>query len=202
VRHSRALVLGSLLVLPSRGAAHSPQPGLEGFYVGLLHPLSAPDQVLALVATALLFGSFAMSSLLPAFAALALGHLAGLVWGHRGDEGAQTLLGLAVCAAVWAALFPGRGLILLGAVALTGGFALGWASVPDAGPVMDRTTTMSGSFFGAGLAVFYLTGAVEWLRDRIATPWLDIGFRVLAAWVAAIAIILLALTAAGTDGTL
>ncbi|MEM6578029.1 MAG: hypothetical protein AAF678_06015 [Pseudomonadota bacterium] len=190
------VVCAVLAVLPGVAAAHNPLPGLEGFYVGLVHPLSTPDQALLLVGTALAFGSFSMPSLLPAFGALLLGLLAGLVWGQSDIESAQWLLVLAICAAVWAALLPGRGHRLLVGLAVLSGFGLGWASVPDAGATSDRAFTMSGSFFGAGLAILYLTGGVEVLRDRIKAHWLDISLRVIAAWVAAIAVIMLALSVA------
>lgn len=196
------VLLAGLCARPDAAAAHNPLPGLEGFYTGLLHPLTTPDQVLLLIATAFGLGRFAMASLRPAFGALALGLLGGLFLGQGegGGETAPWLLTLAAGAAIWAALLPGRGLHVATVLAAFSGFGLGWASVPEAGATLDRAVTMSGAFFGAGLAVFYVTGAVEILRDRVAATWLDIGLRVLAAWVAALAIILLALLMAEPGG--
>ena len=188
-----AVLFALVCAQPHPAAAHNPLPGLEGFYVGLIHPLTTPDQVLLVAGTALVFGSFALASLRLAFAALALGLLGGLLFGESGAAHASWLLALATCAAAWAALLPGRGLPALTGLAALSGVGLGWASVPEAGAPLDRAITMSGSFFGAGLAIFYVTGAMEMLRERVDAPWLKIGLRVLAAWVAAIAIILLAL---------
>lgn len=198
-RISALILFGIALFFPDRATAHNPLPGLEGFYVGLLHPLSTPEQALALIATALVLGSFAMPSLLPSFAALILGVLAGMILGQRGIDSTVWLLGLATGSAVWAALFPSRGLKAAVILTIGTGLGIGVASVPEAGPPLDRGVTMAGSFFGALLATLYLTGVQEYLRNRFHFPWLIIGFRVLAAWVAAISIILLAFIAAGPN---
>lgn len=194
-------VFAIVLTHPTVAAAHNPLPGLEGFYVGLLHPLSTPDQALALVAMALVLGSFAMPTLLPAFGALVLGLLAGLIWGQRDIDDVQWLVGLAAIAAVWAALFPGRGRLAVAVLTAIAGIGLGLASVPAAGPPLDRGVTMAGSFFGAFLATLYLAGLLEYLRNRYQVPWLNIGLRVVAAWIGAIAIIMLASMATGVSLT-
>lgn len=186
------LLCGALVTLPSAVVAHTPLPGLEGVYVGLMHPLSTPDQALVLVATALLLGTFALPSLPLAFGTLILGLVGGLLMGPQGTVNSQWLFAWASFAAAWAALFPGRGLVALGGLTAVSGFGLGWASVPDAGPSLDRIVTMTGSFLGAALAIFYLSGAVEFFLERVQAPWLKLGLRVVAAWVSAVAIMMFA----------
>ncbi|MEE4120294.1 MAG: hypothetical protein V2I65_14915 [Paracoccaceae bacterium] len=177
----------------SPAAAHSPLPGIEGFYAGLLHPLSTPDQALALLATGLLLGGFAMQRLAVAFGAAAIGLATGLALGTPTGDPAPWLFGLAALAAALAALVPGRALPLAALLSLGAGVLLGWASLPDAGPPRDRAFTMAGSVTGAALGLLYLAGGLDLLRDRLRAPWLAVALRVLAAWIAAIALLMLAL---------
>lgn len=186
-----------LVAFPGPALAHSPMPGIEGFYLGLRHPLSTPDQALALIACGLLLGSFALRRMTPGFVGLAGGLLAGFVLGQGGGDPAPWLYGLAAGAAVWAALLPGRGRVAACALAVLAGALLGWASVPEDGPVRDRVITMLGSFLSVSLLTLYLAGSVDMLRERFDAPWLGIALRVVAASVAAVAILMLALVLAG-----
>jgi hypothetical protein len=94
-----------------------------------------------------------------------------------------------------AALAPGRwrpvAIVASGAV----GFLLGWASVPDPGPLQDRIITMAGSFVSALMVTLYIAGALDLLRERVDRPFVPIAIRVAAAWVATIAILMLAVSA-------
>lgn len=192
-----ALVTGAS-VLPGAAAAHNPLPGLDGFYAGLWHPLSTPDQALVLVALALLLGSFALARLMPAFLGLAFGLLIGMSLGPVAVDVPLWLLALACGAASWAALLPGRGRGLAAGFAALAGIGLGLASVPEAGPSTDRMITMAGSFAGVMLATFYLSGGIDLLRDRVRLAWLPIALRVVAAWVAALSVLMLAFALSGT----
>ena len=192
---SRARLVASLgfCVLAPQARAHSPLPGIEGFYSGLLHPFVSSDQVLVILAIGLLFSSFPMHKLRHPFAALGLGLLAGLVLGMPRASPAPWLFGLAVVCATTAALAPGRGLPFAIAFGLGAGALLGWASLPEAGPLRDRLFTMSGAVVGAGLGTFYLTGALEMLRERWNAPWCTIGARIVGTWLSAIALLMLSL---------
>jgi len=53
--------------------------------------------------------------------------------------------------------------------------------------------TITGAYIGANLALFYASGGIGWLRDRFNKPWAVIGFRIIAAWVAAISCLMFAL---------
>lgn len=193
-RHAVGVALGACA---GPAAAHSPLPGIDGFYAGLLHPVSTPDQALALLATGLLLGGFAMQRLPAAFGAAAIGLVTGLATGlapgvPTGDP-APWLFGLATVAAICTALAPGRALPLVVLLSLGAGALLGWASLPDAGPPRDRAFTVAGAVTGAALGLLYIAGGIELLRDRIRAPALGIALRVLAAWIAAITLLMLAL---------
>jgi len=168
-------------------------PGIEGFYVGLRHPLTSPDQALALLATGLLLGGFPLSRLVAAFATLGVGLLVGLALGDAGLSPAPWLYAFAAATAAVAALAPGRWRATAVCAAGMAGLLFGWASVPDPGPAQDRFFTIAGSFAGALLLPLYLAGALDLLRERVDHPAFGIALRVLAAWVAAIAVLILAL---------
>ena len=186
----------SILVLAGTAtpaAAHSPLPGIAGFYSGLLHPLTTPDQVLALLAAGLLLGTFGLARLAPAAWLLGIGLIVGIAVTAPGSDPNAALYGLACVAACLAALTPGKALPLALAVATVAGVLLGAAAVPDSGPVRDRVITMAGSFAGVALLVLYLAGSVDLLQSRVADPATAISLRVAAAWIAAVATIMLAL---------
>ncbi len=189
-RHALGVVL---CACAGPAAAHSPLPGIEGFYAGLLHPFTTPDQALALLASGLLLGGFDMQRLGVAFGAATIGLAAGLALGTPTGDPAPWLFGLAALAATFAALAPGRALPLVVFLSLVAGALLGWASLPDAGPPRDRAFTVAGSVTGAALGLLYIAGGIDLLRDRIRAQVFCIALRVLAAWIAAIALLMLAL---------
>ena len=59
---------------------------------------------------------------------------------------------------------------------------------------------MAGSITGALLTILYLAGALDFLSERINRPAVPIALRVAAAWIAAIAVVMLALTVAPPAG--
>jgi hypothetical protein len=59
--------------------------------------------------------------------------------------------------------------------------------------VQDRIVTMAGAITGASLGLAYGVGLLVVLREKMRAPWVAIGLRVLAAWIAAVAALMLAL---------
>lgn len=196
MRGRRVFAAAAMSAAAGPACAHSPLPGIEGFYAGLFHPLTTPDQLLALLGLGLLLGGFGGKRLARALGVLGLGLLAGLVLGRPSGDSAPWIYGCALIAAAGAALVPGRFLPVVLCMTLVAGGLLGWASLPDPGPPRDRLFTMSGSAVGAALATLYLAGGVDLLRERVAAPWLSVALRVVAAWVFAVAALMLALTLA------
>ena len=92
-----------------------------------------------------------------------------------------------------AALMPGR---LIGVAVLSvaiGGWMIGALSVPDPGPLRDLLFTLSGSVVGANLGPLYIFGIRQAIQERFTQPWVAIAFRVAAAWLGAISLVMLAL---------
>ncbi len=104
------------------------------------------------------------------------------------------LLLVAILAAMLSALYPAGFLttfvILLGIC----GVLIGVLSIPDEGSVLATIITLSGSFVGANLGLVYIAGGVGWLRERFSQQWLRIGLRIIAAWIAAISLLMASLS--------
>lgn len=184
--------VAALLLLSGPAYAHSPIPGIAGFYQGLLHPFSTPPQALLLIGLGLLAGGFekdrARWMLLAFCAAMAVAMISG--YGGVSDT---FLYVVAILASTLAALSH-KSLYLLAIISLfLGGSLIGCVSIPDGGLMRDRLIVMTGSFAGANLALLYVTGLVYIINDRVSLTWTPIGFRVAAAWIAALSGIMLAI---------
>lgn len=189
---------------PGTASAHSPIAGIEGFYSGLIHPLTTPGQILALVALGMLVGAVwprRFGTAWVCFAsALVFGSATGLAAGPPvGIESA--LLVAAALAATLAALAPAVPSPVQPSASLGIGALLGLASAPDPGPVAATLVTLAGSIIGANLALLYVGGGIGWLSERMdglrTRGWGQAGLRVVAAWVAAVSILMAALVATG-----
>lgn len=185
--------------LPGRALAHSPFAGIEGFYVGLLHPLSTPGQLLALLALGVMLGWCWRERFAAAWTVFAGAVLLGIVLGQLdigpGHEEPFLLL-IGVVAATLSALHPGGFFPAIMILVGLGGLLIGLVSTPDPGPLRATVITLAGSFVGANLVLFYVSGAVGALRERFTRHWLAVGLRVVAAWIAAIAVLMGSLTLA------
>jgi hydrogenase/urease accessory protein HupE len=192
----RAAAAGALTLAAAPARAHSPVDGFDGFLIGFLHPLGTPSQILALLALGLLAARGWPERFDLRLAIFAGGLAAGFAAGQLGADAAATepvLLGLALALATLGALLPQLpGRATAGAAALAG-LGVGIVSTPDPGPPGAVTITLIGSFLGATLALLYLAAAAGWLARRFPAPWMAIGQRVLAAWIAAISMVMLAL---------
>ncbi len=187
------------ILVAGPASAHSAFPGIEGFYVGLIHPFSTPPQALLIMGLALLGGGFKPEQvqwLLPSFF---VANIAGLVLAFGFEELDAKMFAIAFAACSTAALLPQKLLPFAIALVCVGAFLIGDASVPEPGPLRDRLFTMSGSLVGANVGLLYLLGGSLWVRERFKKPWVGIAFRVAAAWLGAVSSLMLALGFAGAN---
>ncbi|WP_425045524.1 hypothetical protein [Primorskyibacter sp. S87] len=195
----RYLVWLPLVLAAGPVHAHAPIPGIKGFYVGLLHPFSTPSQAVLMLGLGLLVGGFAVAKVRWFLGAFLVFSVLGVVFGSANLGLDAALFSAAVAACSLAALAPGR-LMPLGVVlTAVGAVLIGFVSIPDAGLQRDRVITMSGSLVGANIGLLYLWGFTYFVKQRLLWPWVGIGFRIAAAWVAAIALLMLALGLAAVD---
>jgi len=187
---ARALLVFGLLLHADPAMAHPPPLGIPGFFGGLLHPLFVPAHVLAMLGLALLIGQQGWGRASPFGYVVAL--VAGLgviALGFVPMAAGEALLAIAAATGVLVALarpLPEAAGVLL---AVATAAAIGLDSPPEVLSLREANLMLIGTGFGATLALIV---AVE-CASRLHLGWQRIGARVLGSWIAAIALLVLAL---------
>ena len=176
--------------------AHSPIQGLDDFSNGFLHPLFVPAHVLLIFAFGLLLGQQGVGMHLRTIWVYFAGVTTGLVLAGAGlslfnpslyEAGVlMAAVGVALLA-IFARRLPPFVVIPIGWVA---GLLLGLDSLQDELAGQARYVALFGSAVSLYLLMLYPLALAEWSQRR---EWLAIGVRVVASWVAASALLVLAL---------
>lgn len=162
---------------------------MSGLIAGMVHALLVPAHVLALLAAGLLVGQ--QGPIVPALVIFAVGLAAGLVaiaFATRQSFAFNVLLAAAGAAGILVALaqpVPAASTLLAG---LTG-LALALDSPPQAISLAVAAEMLVGTGLGAWLTFVAVVGGTRGLKRL----WQGIGVRILGSWVAASAILVLAL---------
>src|SRR3981081_1577731 len=170
--------------------------GMSGFVAGLLHPLVLPAHVLALLALGLLIGQQMAGRQIVSLAAFVIGLAAGLTaiaFAVGQTLAADVLLAVAFVSGAFAAMarpLPALAYALLAAIA---GVALGLDSPPETVSIAVATAMLIGTGLGASLALAVIVAGTSYLFGVHEWIWARIGGRILGSWIAASAILVLAL---------
>ena len=178
----------ALAATPAR--AHDAFGNAGAFWGGFLHPLTALEHMLAIVAFGLLAG---LQPLRPAFAALltfalalAAGGIAGMTGWTLPDLGFVTAGSIAVIALLVALARPLPPALLI-ALALLLGLLHGLANGAAVPAGFDRIAFLLGMVAGPALVAHLLIGGVR----RLEAPWTRVAVRVLGSWLAAVGLLVL-----------
>jgi urease accessory protein len=159
---------------------------------GLLHPLATPAHVIALAGLGLIAGRNSSSACVAIVTAFALGLAAGLgaVASGVGETPARDVLltGALLCGLLAASGVPAPA-AFAAPVAFVSGTAVGLDSPPDAIRLSEAVAALIGTACG-GIAAL---AAIAFLAFALARLWRGIALRVAGSWIAAIAILVLAL---------
>ena len=162
----------------------------QAFLAGLLHPLLLPAHGLALIGLAALAGSAKWRSW--SIATFALGIVGGLVAVARGigETPANDVLlaAAAICGLATAAL-PHVPAWIAVLSALVVGAAIGLDSPPEVISLRDAVLMLAGVGCG-GIVAF---GLLATIAGAAAQLWQGVPLRVAGSWIAAIAVLVLAL---------
>jgi urease accessory protein len=198
-RSAGELIAAFLACLSGSAYAHSPIAGVGHFYGGMLHPLLVPAHLIALIVMGLWLAQQGPASGIAVVAtvlAVPVGMVLGATTGWQKAEIVILALAAAVAVAVGAAReVPWTCHALAGT--LLGGM-LGVDSLPDG--LTGRALWMS--LGGTWLAILLGLSCVMALSDLAVRPWMKIGLRVVASWLAAAAILVLALSSFGPGARL
>jgi urease accessory protein len=164
---------------------------LSAGIAGFLHPLVTPGHIVALISLGLVAGCSTLkgiTAILAAFApGLAIG-LGALAWGIGETPAGDVLLaGAAVCG-LTAATGVRAPVALAAPMALASGVALGLDSPPEAIRLGEAAAMLIGTACG-GIAAL---AGIALLASTMADRWQGIAPRVAGSWIAAIAILALA----------
>jgi urease accessory protein len=180
-----------LLLWPTHALAH-PMKGVGDFYAGMLHPMTAIECILPMVALSLLAGqqnrktaigiliSFPLASAAGALLGLSIPvpHYVAII-----NTAAMAVLGILV--AINPTLpFP----LSIGLSAILGS-AIGWANGGELTPETSAYRFIPGLALVGLLVVTYGIGLVR----RLDVPWVRIAIRVAGSWIAAVGILVLGL---------
>jgi urease accessory protein len=170
---------------------------MEGFQGGLLHPLLVPAHLLALVALGLLLGQMKVgksrTALIVAFAAGFVGGIAAVMQAYAPTNPVTVVLACAAVAGALVALARPLPTAISALPVVIAGTAIALDSVPD---TISTTTTLL-TLFGAALGTTLVLAAVALSSARLTRAWLRTGIRIAGSWIAASAILVLALQLAG-----
>jgi len=180
------------MVLSQKAFAHGAIPGADGFYSGLLHPLFVPAHLLLLVVVGLFLIQKNGREVQLALTAYALCLVCGLILAglNIGGEIETLLLGLTAVIGLIVAATPGGHLYLSVCILAGAGFGLGL----DSKQATFQGSALFAALCGSGIALsFLLIYSVAILNFYKSTAWQKIAVRVLGSWIAASALLVLAL---------
>jgi urease accessory protein len=186
-----AVGVAALVVATTPARAHDVVSGIGGFYGGLLHPLLVPAHMLALAGLGLCIGQQSprhRAVLLALFAASLVAGIIIIVSAFAVTAAEYAILAVAAAAGLAVAVARPQGLVSAPLPVVAGG-AIELDSVPQEISMSATFLALTGSAVAAFVIVMVLSDlTVYWRRD-----WQRIAVRVAGSWIAASAILVLAL---------
>ena len=191
---ARAAALAAVLLSLSAGLAqaHTVIEGIGGFSGGLLHPLLVPAHVLALVALGCVTGTLnfhARLLVIVVFVAAAVLSVGLVTLAFSAVNAELIVLSLAGFAGLLLAAGLRMPWAMIVALAMCVAAALTFDSVPAVLSARDTILSLAGTIVAATL----LLAATAFLSAAGPQVWRRIGIRILGSWIAASAIMVLAL---------
>jgi hydrogenase/urease accessory protein HupE len=179
-----------LLLAAEPALAHPPPLGFRGVLGGILHPLFVPAHLLAVLGLGLLIGQreWSRTVALVFIAGLAVG-LGVMTFGFVPAFLNEVVLALALILGLLVALTRPLPEAAGAALATLVGFCVALDSPPEVVSVREANLMLIGTGFGATLLIVI---AVE-AASRLRLPWARIAARILGSWIAASAILVLAI---------
>jgi urease accessory protein len=192
MKSARPWLIACAILVPLCAHAHSPIKGVMPFYGGVMHPFIVPAHVMAMMALGLFMGRQPQDHsgrlMLSLFAPMVLGVA---LTGWMGDPDTDIPLLVATCvvavAVAWGRPWPSAlAMAAIGSSALL----VGLGSAPDGITGNARWLHLAGCCLGVmvGASAMYI------VVEHVQRPWQHIAMRVVCSWIAASALLVLALT--------
>jgi urease accessory protein len=187
-----ALAAALLLAATAQVKAHTAIAGVGGFPGGVLHPLLVPAHALTLIALGLLAGCYdgrrqiALSAVFGAAAAAAFALIA-MAFSAYEAETIVLCLGAATGLLLAAGLVPPVSIAALPAAAIAG------AVIFDSVPPVPSASETALALTGTALSALALIAATAFISGALPQRIRPLGRRIAGSWIAASAIMVLAL---------
>jgi urease accessory protein len=189
----RAAVAAALLLLATVAApAHTVIPGIGGFPGGLLHPLLVPAHALTLIALGFLAGTYAARTQLVLFAVFAAAAAAAftlIAMAYNATQADMVVLCLGAATGLLLATNIALPVPAVAVIVAAVSSAVIFDSVP---PVTSVSETIS-SLAATALSALALVAAAAFVSGTLPDHVRPIAIRIAGSWVAASAIMVLAL---------
>ncbi len=185
-------ILAICCAAPTPGLAHVPFEGLNDLYNGLLHPVVVPAHLLLIIGAGLFLGKQGSGIVPPSLLVFSLFTGAGLLatlFSIKGG-GEKSLLALAAITGLLTAVNFKIPMVLCLLVAALTGFLIGLDSAQDVLVGRAKWFSLLGSGLGICFLFLYPLAFTDYFGDK---NWQQIGVRIVGSWVAASAILVLAL---------
>ena len=189
---SRKFLFIFFILLPEIALAHSPIKGIGFFLNGVLHPLLVPAQVIAIVALGLLYGQHQEDKNKKSVLVFLMAIIAGLILTGLFITPDVSILLLIVATIIGLIVVIGLTLpqTMYIILAVTVGFIVG---LDSAQTDLDTRSTIV-SLFGSGVGIYFLFLYSMALSESLThRQWQKIAVRIMASWLCASALMVLAL---------
>ena len=185
-----AALLATVGLFPSQASAHLMNTGFGPFYDGLAHPLVTPDDLLPVIAMALLAGLGGARSGRFVVFVLPTAWLSGMAAGrvllpHGPALWLTSMLTIALGALVAADRRLPQSVVIAAAAIL--GVVHGWSNGEGLAPANSGVTEVLGVICTVFVVTTLLSGTVVSLRK----PWSRLVVRVAGSWIAAVGLLML-----------
>jgi hydrogenase/urease accessory protein HupE len=192
-RRLNVFLVWLLCIFPGPALAHTPIKGVNNFFNGVLHPVLVPAHLLLLIAAGLFFGQRLEeihSAVKLSIAAVVLG-----LGAASFSPGIPQLEVLILASAAIIGLLVAADLRIplywYPMIGVTAGFMLGLDSTQDTLSGKEKFVALFGSGVGIYFFSIYPIGVAEYCSKK---SWQRIGVRVIGSWIAASALLVLALS--------
>jgi len=189
---SAAFAAAFLVLSMGAAQAHNVIPGVAGFSGGIAHPLLVLSHALSLLALGLLAGMqppLQRAALIAVCLAAMAVSFAMITFAYSSERAELLVLVLAVLTGLALASGLKVSFAIAAALAACLGSAILVDSVPAVPSVRETLLTLSGT----ALAAIVMIAVVAFLSATLPAFWQRIGIRVAGSWIAASAILVLAL---------
>lgn len=200
-RRAAHLAGGLALLWTGEAAAHAFDAGADAYnqvVEGIAVVLTYPGLLLPLLALGVFVSLWRMEGLPLVWPAFLLGQVAGVILGaFTGPWVGGAAMAVGVVVAALAALRPRANAVAAQGIAAMAGLAVMAAAFEGHGLFELTVWIHIGLFLGTNMVLAVAAGLARLSLERVTAAWMGIGWRIVASWIAAVLVLVLAFALRG-----